>query len=44
MKKDFMSYLALGIVFELSNTIAFVIPIEKTATEKSTYIRSYYLA
>ena len=31
-KNNFMSYLALGIVFALFNVIAFVIPTEKTAT------------
>ena len=33
-----MSYLALGIVFALFNVIAFVIPTDKTATDKKGLI------
>ena len=36
-KNNFMSYLALGIVFALFNVIAFVIPTEKTATFWTAY-------
>lgn len=39
-KKNFMSYLALGIVFALFNVIAFVIPTEKTATFWTAYVFS----
>ncbi len=37
-KNNFMSYLALGIVFTLFNIIAFVIPTEKTATFWTAYV------
>ena len=37
-KNNFMSYLALGIVFALFNVIAFVIPTEKTTTFWTAYI------
>ena len=36
-KNNFMSYLALGIVFALFNVIAFVIPTDKTATFWTAY-------
>ncbi len=36
-KNNFMSYLALGIVFVLFNVIAFVIPTDKTATFWTAY-------
>ena len=36
-KNNFMSYLALGIVFALFNVIAFVIPTDKTATFWAAY-------
>ena len=39
-KNNFMSYLALGIVFALFNVIAFVIPTEKTATFWTAYVFS----
>ena len=37
-KNNFMSYLAIGIVFVLFNVLAFVIPTEKTATFWTAYI------
>ena len=39
-KNNFMSYLALGIVFALFNVIAFVIPTDKTATFWTAYVFS----
>lgn len=39
-KNNLMSYLALGIVFVLFNVIAFVIPIDKTATFWTAYVFS----
>lgn len=39
-KNNFMSYLALGIVFALFNVIAFVIPTDKTATFWTVYVFS----
>lgn len=37
-KNNFMSYLAIGIVFALFNVLAFVIPTEKTTTFWTAYI------
>ena len=39
-KNNFVSYLALGIVFALFNVIAFVIPTDKTATFWTAYVFS----
>lgn len=39
-KNNFMSYLALGIVFALFNVIAFVIPTDKTAAFWTVYVFS----